>query len=290
LSRGSTPLLINPTSGAGRGERVLNRLRGVTGVEARTTSGPDDLREQLAAIAREGAARVIVAGGDGTLHQAIQTLSGSGCALGIVPTGSGNDLARALGVPLDPLQATHRALEATPRTIDLGRVGERWFAGVAGVGFDGEVARLAHERFGQRRGRWIYPYAVLRTLLSFRPPHASIEYDGGRFEGSVMLVALANTPCYGGGMRIAPRAKIDDGWLDLVIIRRVSRLRLLAVFPRVYRGRHVTDPAIEFHRVRSAVVRVDRPLTFFGDGEPLASCGAEGREITVHPGALTVAV
>jgi diacylglycerol kinase (ATP) len=181
------------------------------------------------------------------------------------------------------------ALAATPRTIDLGEVGGRCFAGVAAFGIDAEVARRTHGHAGARRGRFLYPWTVLRTLASFRAPEVLIEHDTGGFAGRALLVAAANAPCYGGGMRIAPGAALDDGLLDLVVVRAISRLRALVLFPSVYRGRHVRHPAVEIVRVPRATLRPARPLAIYGDGEPLGEIGADGATIHVVPGALRVA-
>jgi diacylglycerol kinase family enzyme len=180
------------------------------------------------------------------------------------------------------------ALAATPRAIDLGEVAGRRFAGIASFGLDAEVARRARERAGAGRGRWIYPWIALRALATFRPPEVQVEHDGGRFAGPVLLVALANSPCYGGGMRLAPGASLDDVLLDLVLVRALPRLRALALLPGVYRGRHVRHPAVEIVRVRSATISSARRLPVFGDGEPLGEAGPGGVTVGVLPGALSV--
>lgn len=283
------PLLVNPAAGGGRAAALASLFATLPGVRVCLATSADDFVLRIREAVGEGLKRLLVCGGDGSLHLAIQSLAGSDCALGIVPAGRGNDLARSLAVPLDPRAAAERALGTAPRRIDLGCLAGRFFACVAGVGFDGEVARFVREQARGPRGRLIYPYAVVRTLLSFSPPHFRIEHDGGIEEGPGMLAALANAPYYGGGMRIAPRAEIDDGRLDLVFVRSVSRLRLLFVFPRVYRGAHTTDPAVFTRRTTRAKIRLDRALTFFGDGEPLAPGGSGTTEIAIRPGVLWVA-
>jgi diacylglycerol kinase (ATP) len=282
------PLLVNLASG-GAGRRLgLARLRAAPGLEVVVTRGAEELRQCVRRAVLEGRTRILIAGGDGTQHLAIQELAGSGCALGIVPIGSGNDLARALGLPRDVPAAVRHALAATPRTIDLGEVAGRRFAGAASFGLDAEVARRARERAGAGRGRWIYPWIALRALATFRPPEVRVDHDGGRFTGPVLLVAVANSPCYGGGMRIAPGATLDDGWLDLVLVRAMPRLRALALLPGLYRGRHVRHPAVQIVRVRRATITCAQSLPIFGDGEPLGEAGPRGITIGVAPGALRV--
>ena len=279
--------MLNPSAGRGRAAKLPDLLRPLGEFDVRTPRSAAEVLEEARSAAAEGLDRLLVAGGDGTLHHAALGLAGSGCALAPIPLGTGNDLARALDIPLDPLQAARRALDAVPRPIDLGKLDGRPFTGVVSLGFDAEVARYAHRYLRRFRGRWIYPYAVARTLLSFRPIQVRIEMEQERYEGRVMLVAVANAPLYGGGMRIAPGARLDDGWLDLVIVEQVSRARFLALFPRVYRGTHVGHPAVRTRRVRRITLQAERDLHAFADGEPLAR-GSELR-VEVWPSGLWVA-
>ncbi len=236
----------------------------------------------------EGRDRILVAGGDGTLHHAIRGLAGSECALGIIPWGTGNDLAGALGVAREAGRAIERAVRAAPRRIDLGRAGPVPFAGAAGIGVVGDVLEFLEARSRRWRGSWLYPYALLRTLRAFVPPRVRIEFEGGGYEGKVMLAVLANSPRFGGGMRIAPDARLDDGLLSLVVVEAMPALRLLALFPRVYRGRHVGHPAVKTFRVRGATLYCDRHAKVYGDGEYLLESGPAGARIEIWPGALRV--
>lgn len=280
-------LLFNPA--AGRGAVDLQRhLRGVENVRLRATRDAADVTEQARRAAAAGHERLLVAGGDGTLHFAIQGLAGSRCALGIVPLGSGNDVARALKIPLKTEPALALARSGTPRTIDLGTIEDRNFLLVAGLGIDSDVNRFIQERMRLPRGPWIYPYATLRTLLAFEPPLVSIESDEGRYEGRIVLAALANAPCFGGGMQIAPRAELDDAWLDVVIVEWAARLRLLTVLPRVYRGSHVGHPLVKTVRTRRARLWADRPVMFYADGEPIFPVRPEGTTVAVRPRSLRV--
>ncbi|HKQ61977.1 MAG TPA: hypothetical protein VJS92_11855, partial [Candidatus Polarisedimenticolaceae bacterium] len=181
-----------------------------------------------------------------------------------------------------------RARTAAARSIDLGRCAGRWFAGVLAAGFDGEVLRHVEQRPHWLPRGAVYPYAVLRALGDFTAFELRVEADAGSFAGPAMLVAVANSPRFGGGMRVAPQAALDDGWLDLVIVRALPMLRFVAAFPRVYRGRHLEHPAITSFRVRRLRLSADRPLRVHGDGEPLSTVGREGVEVTVAPGALRV--
>lgn len=283
--------LLNPAAGRGGAVGRLARLRllaGAAGAGLVVSKSGEDVAVQARRAVEDGVERLVVAGGDGTMQQAVQGLAGSRCALGVVPLGTGNDLAGTLGVPADLDAAVALALGGAVRRIDLLRLGERVSVSYVGVGFDAEVTRFAN---GVRRlrGPLVYAYAVVHTLASFVPPTLRVEHDGGIFTGRAMFAVVANLPRFGGGMRIAPEARPDDGWLDLVIVHQLSRLALLGVFPRVYRGTHVTHPAIEIHRTRRAAITVDRLTTMYGGGEPIASHPAGQPYVAeVMPGALAV--
>jgi diacylglycerol kinase (ATP) len=283
--------LVNPASGRGTGKAHLDRIRvlasrlGAGLVVSRKVS---DLSEQARRAAEDGIERLLVAGGDGTMHHAAQGLAGTKCALGVIPLGSGNDLAGTLGIPPDLEVAVERARTGEVRRIDLLRVGETFSASYAGVGFDSEVTRFANE-MKILRGPLIYFYSVIHTLITFVPPRMRVVYDGGAFEGKVMFTVVNNLPRFGGGMRIAPDAVIDDGLLDLVIVREVPKAVLLSIFPKVYSGRHVGHPAVTIVRTRRAEITIDRAMTMYGGGEPLRPIEA-GEAVTVEvvPGGLRV--
>jgi len=327
-------ILINPASGRPRQQRrrveLLTELGGRYRVPVEVTSSAEDLVARARRAAAEGVERLLVAGGDGSVHHAVQGLAGTATALAVVPAGTGNDFATAIGSPFEPDAAVCHALEAPVRRVDLGRArvaGERawaaravasagstggapaargfptapltggaapgdrgwiWFSTYAGVGFDSETARRAHQGHRVLSGHAIYVWAVLRTLADFRPPRLTVEHDGGRFDGPAMFVTLANGPAFGGGMRIAPEARNDDGVLDLVIVRAIPRRTLLAVFPKVYVGRHVGHPAVEIVTTRRARIALDREMVAYADGEPMLPVGEAGIEAEVAPGALAV--
>jgi diacylglycerol kinase (ATP) len=288
---GGVRFLVNPAAGRGTGKSHLDRIRvlasryGAGLVVSRKVS---DLAEQARRAAEDGIERLLVAGGDGTMHHAAQGLAGTACALGVIPLGSGNDLAGTLGIPPDLEAAVERALRGKVRRIDLARVGETCCIGYAGVGFDSEVTRFANE-VKVLRGPLIYVYAVIHTLITFEPPRMRVVHDGGTFEGKVMFTVVNNLPRFGGGMRIAPDARIDDGLLDLVIVREVPKSLLLSIFPKVYSGRHVGHPAVTMVRTRRAEITIDRAMTMYGGGEPVRPVEAgEPVAVEVVPGGLAV--
>ncbi len=265
-------MLLNPAAGRGRGGRSLATVAAEArrhGIEVEVPSSPGALAACARRAADEGVERLLVGGGDGTWHQAARGLAGSGCALAPIALGTGNDLARELGFPLDAVAAIARAVESPVARMDLGRAGGGIFCGVAGSGFDSQCAEYA-KRVRRLRGPLVYVWSVIRVLAGFVPLQATLDHDGGRFSGEVMFISLANTRWFGGGMHIAPRADATDGLIDVVIVHRVSRLRLLAVFPRVYWGSHLTHPAVSTLRTSRARIAFDRPSMLYGDGEAVA--------------------
>lgn len=284
-------LLINPAAGRGRGARLrarLEELARAAGLSCETSASAADLVERARRADREGVERLLVAGGDGTWHWAAQALARGGTALAPIPLGTGNDLARELGYPLAPERAFAAALEGTIERLDLGRIGGEWFCGVAGIGFDAVVAEHARTRVRWLRGPAVYAWSLVVTLATFRRPRVEIALPGRRFEGEVYLVAFANTSHYGGGMRIAPNADPTDGLLDLVIVHRTSKWRLLKIFPKVYRGRHLGDPAVSIERTPWAEVRFRPPQAINVDGESGGSTGEGTIRIELEPAALAV--
>jgi diacylglycerol kinase (ATP) len=289
---GAVRFLINPAAGRGTGRAHLDRLRVLAsrhGAGLVVTRKVSDLWEAARRAAEDGVERLLVAGGDGTMHHAAQGLAGSGCALGVIPLGTGNDLAGTLGIPPDLEAAVERALSGEVRAIDLLRVGEAHCIGYAGVGFDSETTRYANEEVKLLRGPLVYFYAVIHTLITFEAPRMKIVHDGGTFEGKAMFVVANNLPRFGGGMRIAPEARIDDGLLDLVIVREIPKRTLLSVFPKVYTGKHVDHPAVLMARTRRVEITLDRAMTMYGGGEPLRPMAAgEAVMVEVVPAGLRV--
>jgi diacylglycerol kinase (ATP) len=284
-------LVLNPRAGRGRGARRRVAIEAIArrhGVDVVTPEGVDALRAAARAAVADGCERLLVAGGDGTYHQAAQELARTPCALVPIGIGTGNDLARELGLPLDAAAAIPLGLEAPLAPMDLGRAGERWFCGVAGSGIDSETAEYSLN-VRRLRGPLVYVWSVLVVLSRFRAPTVEVEIDGGgRTGGRVMMVALANTRYFGGGMKIAPAADRADGRLELVRLEAVSRLAFLRIFPRVYAGRHVGHAACRFERVERVRIRFDREMALWGDGERLARVDSAGLDVGVERNALLV--
>jgi diacylglycerol kinase (ATP) len=283
-------LLANPTAAGRRARRLLPSLREYLAGKVEVfdyleTESADELRLKARDAARAAYDRVVAAGGDGTANAALNGLLGSDTALGILPLGHGNDLARSLGIPLDPRRAADLLLRADVNSIDVVRVGKRAYAGVAGIGFDAETNRRANAWPGWPTGHLRYFLAGLRTLATFRPLEVDLVTDSEEFSGPAMWVVVANTPCYGGGLRIAPEAAPADGVLDVCVIEKTSRPGLLALYPRLLRGEHLNARSVRYFR--STWVRFRSPVgaPLYGDGELLGEVPLEAR---LEPAALRV--
>lgn len=207
--------------------------------------------------------------------------------MGMLALGTGNDLARGIGIPGDPRRAAAALLRGRTRQIDLGRVGRRFFGGMAGAGLDAMVARYVNERAQQIRGRLAYVWGILRCLRVYQPQPLEVRSDGFCFSGDAIAVLVGNHPFYGGGFRIAPRARADDGLLDVCLIPAMSKMKLLPWIPRARRGTHLAHPQIAYFQTQRIELRSSAPLDLFADGEFVQELPAV---IEVVPRALRVIV
>ena len=283
--------LVNPASGKGKSKRALSTLRHLAekfDSELRLSRSAQDLVDQSRQAVEDGIERLLVVGGDGTLHYVTQSLVRSSCALGIIPMGRGNDFAGDLAIPSGIESAVRFAIEGPVRQIDVGRVNDRYFIGYCGVGFDSEAAHVAQTAPGFLVGPLPYIYGVLRTLLTFQPPVLKVDREEEEFEDRAIFAVVCNTSRFGGGMRIAPGARVDDGELDLVVARELTKMQILRVFPKVFTGEHIHHPAVEISQIRSAKIAVDRPLMMACDGEPIGRLDGGELAVSIEPRALMV--
>ncbi len=282
-------LLVNPTAGKGRGARlcepVAERLRR-HGCDVDVVVGrdADEAFDQARNRVAKGVDALVAVGGDGLVNMALQVVAGTATPLGIVPAGTGNDVARSLGLPIaDAVAAVDLLATATPRAVDAGRAVGRWFGGVLSSGFDSMVNERAN-RMTWPPGRSRYNVAIAAELRIFRPIPFVLELDGEPWETEAMLVAVGNGVSYGGGMRVCPGAVMDDGVFDVTVLGPISKLEFIRVFPQVYSGRHVDHPAVTVRRA-SCVSLAAPGVTAYADGERVALLPVT---CDVVPGALQV--
>ncbi len=295
-------LLVNPSAGGGKAGRVAPaverelRAQGLT-VRRENTRDLDHARELAAEAAGRGET-VVGLSGDGMIRVLADVLRKiPGAVLGVLPGGRGNDLARVLGIPEDPVAACATIAHGIARPIDLGLVsearsgtGEQAFVGIASAGFDSDANRIANEAPAWLGGL-VYAYGALRALLSWRPARFELELQpsGERHSFTAYTIGACNSKAYGGGMRAAPDAMLDDGLLDVVVLESVSKLRFLTrIFPKVFNGTHVREPCVSVFRAREILLSAERPFTMYADGDPIGElpvrvCAMRGAVMMLTP-------
>lgn len=284
-------LLANPHSGGGKARAIAERAAAVLtgmgiGAEVLAPSTIEAMREGAASACASHPMAVIACGGDGTVHQVLQAAAASSTPMAIIPAGTGNDIARSLGIARKDVELVaggigEAALAGSFRTIDLTHIRqggrEAWSMGVMSTGFDSAVNERADR--GQRfNGTTRYVLAMLAELRIFRTHEYVLTIDGLRIEGAATLIAIGNGSNYGGGMRICPAAIMDDGLLDVTWVDRVPRRTILRVFPRIFSGTHVRHPAVRVYQGRSIVVESVGPI-LYADGERIGELPVEATVI-----------
>ncbi len=285
-------LAVHPASGNGAAARLMEsvaaRLRPVVDrLDVLVANSVDESRALMTGSRAAGLDVLVVLGGDGAAHQGVQFCAETGVTLGLVPAGSGNDFARALGIPEEPHAAADklaRQLQAgRRRRIDLGRVGEEWFATVLCSGFDALVTERAN-RLRWPAGPRRYDVAIVAELAAFRTHPVVLRTDVETLELEATMIAVGNTPFYGGGMPICPGADPEDGQFDVTVVGNATRLDLLRMLPGVRTGEHLAHPAVRTLKAREIHI-AGEDLPVYADGEPL---GRLPVDVTCVPGALTV--
>jgi len=270
-------VLVNPSASGGRAIQrvpaVISELDRLGAPHRVVETRSAEHAGEVASAAPAANETVLAVGGDGSLRPLAKALRGTDAALALVPAGRGNDLARVLGVPGDATAAARLAVEGDVRAIDVAEVDGVPYLGIASFGFDSEANAIAN-RARLVRGRLVYLYAGLRVLATWRQAGFTVVVDGRRHEVAGYSIAVANSSGYGGGMRIAPAALLDDGLLDVVATGRCSKLRFLRLLVKVFRGTHVDDPSVV--TLRGAVVEVaaDRDFEIYADGDPIGTVPA----------------
>lgn len=289
-------VIINPLAG-GRGAAAIARETALVALVSReqrlatevvVTSGPGHARA-LAATAVAAGARLICAwGGDGTVNEVMSALAGGPATLAIVPVGSGNGLARELGIPPRPRAALAAALTGQDRVIDVGAFDGRLFVNVAGVGLDARVARRFADGGAAGRGFRRYVAVTAREWLAASPDAHTVTVDGSPLREPTLFIAIANSRQYGNGVLVDPSARLDDGVLDVVAVRYRRPLPALLQVPRIFAGGIASLPGVSVRRGTHVVIETAQPVACHVDGEPFI--GGPSIEVRVRPAALRVRV
>jgi len=284
-------VLTNPTSGKGRGaqvvERALPRLRDA-GYVVRNLVGrdADEALDLARTCVADGLETLVVVGGDGMIHLAVQALAGSQTRLGLIPAGTGNDVARYFDVPRkDTAAATDIVIGGRERQVDLARIGSKYFLTVLAAGFDAIVNERANEMTWPK-GQMRYNLATIAELRTLKPISYVLEIDGEQHRFDATMVAVGNGTSFGGGLRITEGALLDDGLLDVVIIEPMSRTMLLRTYPKLFKGTHVHHPGYRHHHAKKVTIAAPG-ITAYADGERI---GPLPLTVEVAPLALRVLV
>jgi len=289
-------LFLNPTAGRGRAgrrqARILELLRqSDVQVEYHASQSLGDLETQVLREVDAGATQIVVAGGDGSVHEAVNGImrSGNTAALGVIPTGTGNDFAKACDIPLNWEHATRLLgdrvkARGSPRKVDIGRFNDRFFCNGAGVGFDAKVTRIARS-IRLPIGDLVYLLAIFKTMMGrIATPHLQITADDYSWEGPVTLAAISNGPWIGGMFHIAPMAVNNDKLMHLLIVNPVTRRRILTLLPKLMNGQHMQEPEIVHHPVTALSIKAEHAIPSHLDGEVQAL--QSDFKLSVLPGAL----
>jgi diacylglycerol kinase (ATP) len=274
-------VVINPIAGRGKGSRVgAQVIEYLTsrGIEHSIASGStaQSTRKNLQDIVTENRCEGIIAvGGDGLVNLAIQEVARTKIPLAVVPAGTGNDFSRTLGWKTGEVDAIlERILSTQPTSMDLGLVNGSWFGAILSTGFDSIVNERANTlRWPQ--GPMKYNVAILLELFGFKPRRYEINIDGETRTTKAMLIAVGNGISYGGGMKVCPGARVDDGEFDIMILKPISTFEFLRVFPKVYAGTHVSHPAVEIRRGKQIVISAD--AIAYADGERVGTLPAHAQ-------------
>ena len=276
-------IVTNPASGRGRATATLETVivhlrRAGSKLEVCETTQRGEaeaaIRESCRAVTPPDV--VVACGGDGTVQEVAATLAvirremGDSCpSMGLAPTGRCNDFARAMGITPDAEAIAQALLRGEPQLVDLGRANGRYFCTVAALGVDADVSSYVDAMKLPLRGTPAYVVGALRVLAQYKPRWMRIEGDFGVIERELFMASTANTPVYGGNMRIVPHADPADGLLDLCLIDPVSRLKAFTLLPKVMAGKHVDMPIVQFHRSRFLKITAEPIMEMWADGERL---------------------
>ncbi len=288
----SLALIVNPSAGGGRAMRALAGVQDALkhlGLDhhVEPTRGLEHAQE-LARAATEAKEMAVALGGDGLIGAVAAALRGTDGVLGVLPGGRGNDFARTLEIPLDPVPACEVLASGVTRPLDMGDAGGNTFIGIASCGFDSVANRIANET-KIVRGNLVYAYGALRALIGWKPATFELTLDGGSTRLMTgYSVGAANSKAYGGGMYAAPDAELDDGLLDIVMLGDMPKRRFLtSLLPKVFKGTHVDEPEVTVLRAAEATISANRPFTMYADGDPIAELPVTVRAL---PGAVKVMV
>jgi diacylglycerol kinase (ATP) len=292
---------VNPAAGRDRARSSVPQVKKVfeaasVPAEFIFTESMENLESRARAAIKSGKRLLFALGGDGTFQGLVNAAYGADVVLGVLPAGGGNDFAACIRLPEDPVAATTAILRGQTKLIDLARARAadgrvRLYLGGGGLGIDAEAARHANGSFSRLPGRSRYIASALRALWGYRPIGVRVEFPESDMPPidakSLLVAAVLNTPTYGAGIRLAPDAVLDDGWLDAVVVEDLSTFQVLQLLPRLLKSGELRTPRVKRIQVKSVKLTTDRPCMFHGDGEMV---GPTPVQIDVVPQGVRVLV
>lgn len=286
-----TAIIVNPAAGRNRSAKLWPDLAKILqnraySFESYFTAGQGDAT-RLAEDLSGRVERIVVVGGDGTVHEVVQGIVERKVELAVIPTGTGNDFVRSLGIAKDPVKALDLLFQGRAKKIDVGRVNNRYFVNVAGLGFDAAVVHAVNTSYKYISGTATYLLALLKTLITYQNANLKVRVGDKTLNSSSLLVAVGNGSWYGGGMKIVPDAILDDGQLDICIVGNITKPEILWSLPKIFNGSHVTHPKVTMLKGQEINIEAETPMVIQADGEIIGHAPAG---IRVLPQALTVLV
>lgn len=265
-------VLVNPFAGNGKTLKKMEKIKCLLEKNPhdfswKITGSPDEMRAHILRAGRDSAHMLLLMGGDGTVHAALSAIQAARLPFGLLPCGRGNDFARNIGLPLDLSHNGIIAAEPVYQTLDLPFLNDRPFGSIACTGFDAEVNKLARDKQGYFGGTLGYIICVVRALRSYVPFEAEVRVGDDVWQGRIMMVAVSNGAHYGGGMKITPEARMNDGKFDVCIIEEVSKWELIREFPKVFQGKHTAHPKVHIFRGVEVEIHSDEKREIYADGE-----------------------
>jgi len=284
--------IVNPESSRGKGKRMGDWLfeeckRRNLDFNLQVTKYPRDATE-IAANSVEKYEFIVAVGGDGTLQEVINGLVGVNTKVGIIPVGTGNDFIRAAGIPHLPDKALDNLIAGNTKHIDIGKVGDLYFHNGLGVGFDAKVVEKSL-RIKFVRGKLVYLLAIFQALFSYKSPEIELIYNNQSFKQKLFFITVGNGTCLGGGIKLTPFAKLDDGFLDLNIIKDVNKFKVISNLLKAYSGNHVNNPMVIYDKCKQIEFKSEMGFAVHADGE-LISSNLNELQVKIIPEAIKFVV
>ncbi|QXM07008.1 diacylglycerol/lipid kinase family protein [Crassaminicella indica] len=264
--------IVNPVAGKGKCDFIIEKIKKNMDslhipYKIKLTTRKNEAEEIAKNAVIQGYKKIVAVGGDGTIYEVVNGIIGSDASLGVVPTGTGNDFVKTVGIPKDLEKALEIIIYGKTVHIDCGKVNDRHFVNVASVGLDAEIVRGTEDIKKYISGSWAYIGGLLKTIFSYKYKKVDMNIDGTKDHKNITLVAVANGKYYGGGMKIAPMADIKDGDFQVCVVDKISKLKLMMVFPKIFSGEHVGYDEVDIYRGKQIKIKSQELLSINLDGD-----------------------